>query len=267
MGAKKKTGTKRTAKPKRKTGKRAVARAKPTRSARTHRNEVRRRLPYVQNLDRRGPLSVWVVDGAYVRKNIDEEFSNFGHHYSCSAIPPKEVWLDQEAVPDEQPFFLHHALVERELMAQGKDYDTAREEANRQERQMRLRAGDVRHLRQGKKPLRAALVHERLWKALGNGVQVWFVKGRLVRSMYDVEFTEGGHDCVYEFVPPNEVWIDDDVHEEERGFILFHELHERNLMAKGMDYDTAHDDASRLERHYRNHPAELHEALAREGWE
>jgi hypothetical protein len=63
------------------------------------------------------------------------------------------------------------------------------------------------------------------------------------------------------------VWIDDDVHEEERGFILFHELHERNLMANGMDYDTVHDDASRLERHYRNRPAELHEALAREGWE
>jgi hypothetical protein len=267
MGAKKETGTKRGAKPKRRAGKRAASRAKPTRSARTHRNEERRRLPYVQGLERRGPVSVWIVDGAYVRKNIDEEFSNFGHHYSCSAIPPEEVWLDQEAVPDEQRFFLHHALVERELMAQGKDYDTAREEANRQERQMRLRAGDVRQLRQGKKPLRGALVHERLWKVLGNGVHVWFVKGRLVRSMYDVEFTEGGHDCVYEFVPQNEVWIDDDVHEEERGFILFHELHERNLMAKGMDYDTAHDDASRLERHYRNHPAELHEALAREGWE
>ncbi len=132
---------------------------------------------------------------------------------------------------------------------------------------MRLRAGDVRKLHQGEKPMRAALVHARLWKALGNGVQVWFVKGRLVRSCYDVEFTEGGHDYVYEFVPENEVWIDDDIHEDERGFVLFHELHERNLMAKGMDYDTAHEAASRLERRYRNHPAELHEALAQEGWE
>jgi ubiquitin len=267
MGAKKKTGTERTAKVKRKTAKRPASRAKGKGSARTQRKPEQRRLPYVQCLERGGPVSVWLVDGAYVRKNLDEEFSNFGHHYSCSAIPQGEVWLDQEAVPDEQRFFLHHALAERELMAQGKDYDTAREEANRQERQMRLRAGDVRKLHQGKKPLRAALVHERLWKALDNGVQVWFVKGRLVRSMYDVEFTEGGHDCVYEFVPQNEVWIDDDVHEEERGFILFHELHERNLMANGMDYDTVHDDASRLERHYRNRPAELHEALAREGWE
>ena len=226
-----------------------------------------RRLPYVQRLERRGGVSVWLVDGAYVRKNIDEEFSNFGHHHSCSEIPQDEVWLDQEAVPDEQRFFMHHARLERELMAQGKDYDTAREEANREERRMRLRAGDARNLHQGKKPMRAVLVHRRLWKALGNGVQVWFVQGRLVRSCYDVEFTEGGHDYVYEFVPQNEVWIDDDLHEDERGFVLFHELHERNLMANGMDYDTAHDAASRLERHYRNHLAELHEALAREGWE
>ena len=49
--------------------------------------------------------------------------------------------------------------------------------------------------------------------------------------------------------------------------MVFHELHERNLMSKGMDYDSAHEDASRLELYYRKHPPELHEALAQEGWE
>jgi hypothetical protein len=247
------------------TPKKTPAKRKPAKRAQPKRASPR--MPYVERLEQRGGLSVWLVDGSYVRRNIDEEFSNFGHHYSCTAIPKDEIWLDQEAVPDEQPFFLHHARVERELMVQGKGYDTAREEANKEEREMRVHTGDVRKLHQGKKPVRADVVHARLWKALGNGVHVWFVKGRLVRSLYDVEFTEGGHDYVYEFVPPNEVWIDDDVHEEERSFVLFHELHERNLMAKGMDYDTAHDDASKLERRYRNHPAELHEALAAEGWE
>ena len=240
---------------------------KKTSAKRSRRKPKPRPMPYVELLEQRGPVSVWRVDGAYVRRNIDEEFSNFGHHYSYSAIPKNEVWLDQEGVPDEQRFFLHHAWVERALMARGKNYDAARQEANREERHMRVRAGDVRKLHQGKKPVGAAFVHDRLWKALGNGVHVWFVKGRLVRSLFDVEFTEGGHDYVYEFVPRNEVWIDDDAHEEERGFILFHELHERNLMAQGMDYDSAHDEASRLERHYRSHLAELHEALAGEGWE
>ncbi len=116
MGAKKKTATERAAKAKRKTAKRPAPRPKGKRSARAQHKQERRRLPYVQRLERRGPVSVWLVDGAYVRKNVDEEFSNFGHHYSCSAIPQDEVWLDQEAVPDEQRFFLHHAVVERELM-------------------------------------------------------------------------------------------------------------------------------------------------------
>src|SRR5260370_16053005 len=86
----------------------------------------RRRPPCLQLLERRGPVSVWLVDGAYVRENIDEEFSNFGHHYSCSAIPQDEVWLEQGAVPAEQRFFPHQAAVEREVMAQGKGFRTAR---------------------------------------------------------------------------------------------------------------------------------------------
>jgi hypothetical protein len=66
-------------------------------------------------------------------------------------------------------------------------------------------------------------------------ISIWIVDGRLVRSVFDVDFTEGGHDYVYEFVPQNEVWIDNDLEESERPFVLLHELHERNLMAKGWE--------------------------------
>jgi hypothetical protein len=225
------------------------------------------RPPYIRCLERRGPLAVWSVDGAYVRKNIDEEFSNFGHHYSVSSIPRHEIWIDQETDADEQRFFIRHAVVERRLMAAGKDYHTARAAANREERRMRVAAGDLRKVIRGKALPDATRVHLQLWKTLPNGVQVWFVKGRLVRSVYDIEFTEGGHEHVYEYVPRGEVWIDDDIHEDERGFVLFHELYERNLMGNGMDYDTAHEEASRREHHYRKHPDLLHEALAAEGWE
>jgi hypothetical protein len=221
----------------------------------------------VQRLERRGPLDVWLVDGSYVRKNIDEEFSNFGHHWSFREIPENHIWLDHESDPDELKFFIRHAVLERRLMKRGKDYDAARRVANREERKMRAAAGDLRKVTDGKSLPKAERVHERLWKKLPNGVEVWFVKGRLVRSAFDVEFTEGGHEHVYEYVPRGEVWIDDDIHDDELGFVLFHELHERNVMAKGVDYDTAHEEASRLERYYREHPAELHQALADEGWE
>ena len=103
-------------------------------------------------------------------------------------------------------------------------------------------------------------------KKLENGISVWIVNGRLVRSVFYIDFTAGGHDYVYEFVPHNEVWIEDDVEEKERGFVLVHELHERNLMAKGWTYNKAHADASRLEYRCRRHPDELHDALTSEGW-
>lgn len=226
-----------------------------------------KRPPYLRSLGRDGAVTIWLVNGAYVRKNIDEEFSNFGHHFSCHAIPREEIWLDQEADPDEQPFFLRHVILERRLMAEGKTYDAARLAACEAERVLRERSGDIKKVARGKRLPDAARVHVRLWKALSSGVHVWIVNGRLVRSVFDIEFTEGGHEHVYEFVPHNEVWIDDDVEEDERGFVLFHELHERNLMAAGMDYDRAHADSSRLELRFRKHPDQLHEALAAEGWE
>lgn len=225
------------------------------------------RLPYLARIGRRGPVTIWRVDGAYVRRNLDEEFSNFGHHFSCTVIPREEIWLDREADPDEERFFIQHAVVERRLMVAGKDYDTARHAACAAEQRLRDGSHDLRTVAPGRTLPDAARVHVRLWKALTNGVHVWIVNGRLVRSVFDIEFTEGGHEHVYEYVPHNEVWIDDDVEDEEKSFVLFHELHERNLMAHGMDYDAAHAEASRLELHYRKHPEGLHAALAEEGWE
>lgn len=226
-----------------------------------------RAAPYVRRLERRGSISIWLVDGAEVRKNIDIEFSNFGSHFDIDEIPMHEIWIDGETDPDEQRFFIAHALTERRLIKAGTDADTARQTANHEERRMRVAAGDLRKVMHGRALPDATKVRRDVWKTLPSGVIVWFVKGRLVRSVYDIEFTEGGHEHVYEYIPRGEVWIDDDIHEDERGFIVFHELHERNRMADGMDYDTAHDESSKLERHYRNHPDQLHEALAAEGWE
>ena len=227
-----------------------------------------RRLPYLKRLAKRGPVEVWLMDGAWVRTNREEEFSNFAHHWTFPRLIPKnEIWLDKEAASDEHGFYMAHAFLERRLMAGGKDYESAWRTASNHERRLRVAAGDVKKVTVGKKLPQAAKVHTRLWKTLPNGVMVWYVNGRLVRSAFDIDFTEGGHEHVYEFVPHNEVWIDDDLQQEEVGYILFHELHERNLMAKGTDYDTAHADASKKELRLRKNPAKLHQALADEGWE
>jgi hypothetical protein len=223
--------------------------------------------PYLQKDDQRGDFQVWIVDGAYVRGHIDEEFTNFGQHYRYAYIPDKEFWIDQEAEHDERQFFIDHLLAEHELMAKGKSYADALTEADRLERIERRRSGDIGKVTHAGQALPdPATVHERLWKQLENGIRVWVVNGRLVRSAFDIDFTAGGHDHVYEFVPSGEIWIDDAIEENERGFVLLHELHERNRMEKGMPYSQAHAESSRLEFHCRHHPDELHDALAAEGW-
>ncbi len=223
--------------------------------------------PYVEKVDEIGKLSVWIVDGAYVRGHVDEEFTNFGQHYRYAYIPADELWIDREAAHDERRFFIDHLLLERRLMEKGMPYGKALEAADHEERKERRRAGDIDKLtRGGKKLPEGEQVHERLWKKLEDGVSVWIVNGRLVRSGFDIDFTAGGHDYVYEFVPLDEVWIDDAIEEEERPFVLLHELHERNRMAGGWPYSKAHAESSKLEYHARQHPDELHDALAKEGW-
>jgi hypothetical protein len=223
--------------------------------------------PYMQKDVVRGNYQVWIVDGSYIRGHIDEEFTNFGQHYRYPYIPENELWIDKEAEHDERAFFIEHLLVEHDLMAKGMSYSDALTQADRVERKERRRAGDVRKVtHQGQDLPNASAVHEKLWKKLENGVSVWVVNGRLVRSVFDIDFTAGGHDHVYEFVPEGEVWIDDAIEEKERGFVLLHELHERNRMSGGWPYSRAHDESSRLEFRCRHHPDELHDALAVEGW-
>jgi hypothetical protein len=224
-------------------------------------------LPYLQKDEQRGDFQVWIVDGAYIRGHMDEEFTNFGQHYRYPYIPDLEFWIDKEAEHDERSFFIDHLLVEHELMKKGMSYGDALTRADVAERKERRRAGDVRKVtHQGQTLPDPMTVEERLWKKLENGISVWIVNGRLVRSAYDIDFTEGGHDHVYEFVPTGEIWIDDAIEENERGFVLLHELHERNRMEKGMPYSQAHAESSRLEFRCRHHPDELHDALAAEGW-
>jgi hypothetical protein len=223
--------------------------------------------PYLKMDQLRGDYQVWIVDGAYIRGHIDEEFTNFGQHYRYQYIPENEFWIDQEAQHDERAFFIDHLLAEHELMAKGASYAEAITKADLVERKERRLAGDIRKVTHNGKDLPDPdAVHELLWKKLENGVSVWVVNGRLVRSAFDIDFTEGGHDHVYEFVPEGEVWIDDAIEEKERGFVLLHELHERNRMATGLPYSKAHAESSHLEFRCRHHPDELHDALANEGW-
>jgi hypothetical protein len=87
-----------------------------------------------------------------------------------------------------------------------------------------------------------------------------------VCSVFDIDLTAGGYDYVYEFVPENEMWIDDAIVEQEQAYVLLHELHERNQMPSGCLYSEAHFESSHVEYRCWHHPDELHDALSTEGW-
>jgi len=84
-----------------------------------------------------------------------------------------------------------------------------------------------------------------------HGAEIFLVNGSYVRNTYDSDFTQGGNEFAYTFIPAGEIWIDEFIPVAEWPFVAFHECHEAEDMRRGMSYDKAHDRAKRLEDHER----------------
>lgn len=74
-------------------------------------------------------ISVWIVDGYLVRKNIYPDFGNSGNDLAYHFIPTKEVWIDGQISAEETEYSIATELMERDLMLKGKSYDDAYEAA------------------------------------------------------------------------------------------------------------------------------------------
>lgn len=205
--------------------------------------------PYVRRLDEAGGVTVWRVDGAWIRDRLDVEFTNGHHHYSRSYVPRDEIWLDREGKDGpEWPFWALRQRIERAMMAAGTRYLAALETASRVEARER-RLGRPLVGRPDAETIRAAARIRRLGDLMRR--EVWLVNGRAVRDLAYVDFTLGGHGYRYRFIPRGEIWIDDAVRPGERASVLHHEGIEVAHMAGGMLYEEAHRLASRAEQRYR----------------
>lgn len=227
---------------------------------------MKRGKPYVKKFSRVSDFDVWIVDGNFVRDNIDEEFTNFGQHFQFKFIPKKEFWIDRERNPGEEKYFIDAMLVMNRLMLKGISRKKSAEFADRVERRERRKSDLVKKELKRKKLGKVIYdIHKRLLKKYSSEkLNVWIVDGELVRDLFFTDFTEGGHDKVYNFVPKNEIWIDDDLSFREIKFVLLHEIHERNLMAKGMKYNNAHKSASEIEYFCRKHSGRVDKELKKE---
>ncbi len=223
--------------------------------------------PYLKKHSEVSGFTVWIVDGDYIRDNIDEEFTNYGQNYQFKFIPKNELWVDKERVGSEYKYYVNSMLTINRLLAKGMSHGEAIKIADKEERSERAKSQLVKKriaLKKYPDKLIDSVHKDLLQKYSTKKVRVWIVGGELVRDLFFLDFTEGGHGYVYSFIPKNEVWIDDDIEPDEIKFVLLHELHERSLMSKGMKYEPAHKISSKIEYYCRKHPKELDQELKKE---
>lgn len=74
-------------------------------------------------------ISIWIVDGYMIRKNLYPDFGFSGNDLAYKFIPPKEIWIDGQVSCEETEYSIALELLERKLMAEGKSYSDAYEDA------------------------------------------------------------------------------------------------------------------------------------------
>ena len=77
----------------------------------------------------RDGISIWVVDGYLIRKNIYPDFGFSGNDLAYHFIPSKEIWIDGQVSCEETEYSIALEMAERRLMSEGKSYSDAYEDA------------------------------------------------------------------------------------------------------------------------------------------
>lgn len=211
-----------------------------------------------KRISEKGGLAIWLVDGASIRKNINENFVGYGDSNLFGFIPKNQLWIDQDLDPKEYHYFIDRFIYETSLLDSGKSYKKAEKKSDIFEKKERSKSGEYKKLAKNgadKKEL-TEKIKKKIIKKYSGSVKVWLVDGNLVRDLFLLDYYEGGHDKVYSFIPENEIWIEEALSPAERKFIILHELHERYLMTRGKPYKNAHIGATEIEDFYRENKKE-----------
>jgi hypothetical protein len=167
---------------------------------------------------------------------------------------------------------LKYFLARQKAIKQGKTPEQAKELGSIAEQEARNKSKLISSIKNLSQQDKISKIHRRLWKKYSkNRIKVWIVRGFLVRSLLFLDFTAGGHEKIYDFVPETEIWIDDSLNPNERESLLLHELYERRLMAedttsssKQESYYKTHEQALILEQEFRDNPKALKKRIRQE---
>lgn len=205
-----------------------------------------------------GNLKIYEVDEFEIRNQsrAHQEFSNYGtNDLFPDMIPKNEVWVSKYVKPEEYPYLKEEFLNYMKFVKQGMNPYRAYEEALARERDLRRSAEEVKKHPEhyDEKAFRKVYkeklnVKSPMLNKLIENCKVYLVDGVYVRNHYKTDFVDGGHGYVYDFVPKEEIWVEEEVPTKERILVLLHEAIERYLMKyKGFGYLKAHNAATKLE--------------------
>ena len=92
---------------------------------------------YLQLYSVRQGISIWIVNGSNVRRDIYPDFGFSGNDLAYYFIPKNEIWIDAQISCEETEFSILCELSERNYMVSGEDYDHAYEKAVSEEMKYR----------------------------------------------------------------------------------------------------------------------------------
>jgi hypothetical protein len=222
--------------------------------------------PYVRLLEEVGPYQVWLVDGPWIRKYIQREFSNFCHHLTkpkgiggdaFKEVPCNIFWIDSHVNEAEIPFFVDRLILEHYLMHQGWSYEKAEAAGTRVE----LRERSKVDANFGVRSAINASIQGADWESIVKrvelrhlqdsetlGFQVYLADGLVVRTpppagIGDPRFCSGGHSQVYGYIPDNHLWLDNTEPPKDWNYFM---LHEGNEFIEQRDHDLKYPPAHKL---------------------
>jgi hypothetical protein len=201
-------------------------------------------------IDQYGKYKVYLVNGDAVRSSSPaaEEFGESDiHAHLPDIIPQNEIWIEDDVSKDERQVLIASSLYILKAIENGVSWDKAYEKATQKEKDYReSRRQSQKNPLGTDKPAKKS-IYVKLYGKIDN-MKVWLVDGEKVRDCFRVQWMEGGHGYVYSWIPNNEIWLENGLHEKELPLILLHEFVERTLMkCKNMCYDKAHEIAAKAE--------------------
>lgn len=188
-----------------------------------------------------GKYSITYIDSNKFRKKsiLNVEFCTAAVHDDFPRhIKKNEIWIDDSIKPNEIPSILKGLSVRlSEIENGGKNpYEKGIDTESKVRKNNKEKLNKKKHM---------------TIRDYSGEIIVYLVNGKGVRDNHKTDFSQGGHGYVYDWIPKNEIWIEDE-EREEMAPILAHEYIEMVLMKEsGWKYLRAHEMASDIEQHLR----------------